>query len=117
MHVKGVGGIFLRAKDPKALGAWYQTHFGLVDGGATPTQNGPLVFAAFPRDTDYFGGPQAFMLNLRVDDLDGLLAKLTAAGVRQPKPREAMAGLGAFAWVEDPEGNRIELWQPEPDAA
>ena len=114
MHVQGVGGVFLRSKDPKALGDWYQEQFGLVNGGATMTQAGPLVFCAFARDTDYFGGPQAFMLNLRVADLDGLLAKLTAAGVRQPKPRESMEGIGDFAWVEDPEGNRIELWQPSP---
>jgi predicted enzyme related to lactoylglutathione lyase len=117
VHVQGVGGIFLRARDPKALGTWYRERFGLVDGGPTMTLAGPLVFSAFPHDTDYFGGPQAFMLNLRVDDLDGLLAKLAAAGVPEVKPREAMAGIGAFGWVEDPEGNRIELWQPEPGAS
>lgn len=112
MHVQGVGGLFMRARDPKALGEWYQKHFGLANGGPTTTQAGPLVFCTFARDTDYFGGPQSFMLNLRVADLDGLLAKLTAAGVPQPKPREAMEGVGHFAWVEDPEGNRIELWEP-----
>lgn len=114
MHVQGVGGFFLRARDPKALGAWYQEHFGLVNGGTTETKAGPLVFCAFDRDTDYFGGPQAFMLNLRVDDLDGLLAKLAASGIRSVKPRESMEGVGDFAWVEDPEGNRVELWQPSP---
>jgi predicted enzyme related to lactoylglutathione lyase len=114
MHVQGVGGIFLRSRDPKALGEWYHEQFGLVSGGVTMTQAGPLVFCAFARDTDYFGGPQAFMLNLRVDDLDGLLAKLAAAGIRQVKPRESMEGIGDFGWVEDPEGNRIELWQPAP---
>ena len=114
MHVQGVGGIFLRARDPKALGEWYQEHLGLVNGGATMTQAGPLIFCAFAGDTDYFGGPQAFMLNLRVDDLDGILTNLAAAGIRQVKPREAMEGIGDFGWVEDPEGNRIELWQPAP---
>jgi predicted enzyme related to lactoylglutathione lyase len=114
MHVQGVGGVFIRAKDPKALGEWYQTHLGLVNGGATDMTAGPTVFCTFARDTDYFGGSQGFMLNLRVDDLDGLLAKLAAAGIAQAKPRESMDGVGAFAWVEDPEGNRVELWQPAP---
>ena len=54
------------------------------------------------------------MLNLRVDDLDGILAKLAVAGIRPVKPRETMEGVGDFGWVEDPEGNRIELWQPAP---
>ena len=114
MQVQGVGGIFMRARDPKALGDWYQRHFGLANGGATMTRAGPLVFCTFARDTDYFGGAQTFMLNLRVDDLDAVLAKLAEGGVGQAKPRESMEGVGAFAWVEDPEGNRIELWQPSP---
>jgi predicted enzyme related to lactoylglutathione lyase len=72
------------------------------------------VFAHFPRDTAYFGdGPQQAMVNLRVDDLDGLLARLAAAGVRIDPRREDLS-YGRFAWIWDPEGNRVELWQPLP---
>ena len=114
MPVVGIGGIFLRSKDPKRLGDWYHQHFGLENGGATPTQAGPLVFATFDQDTDYFGGSQAFMVNLRVSDLEGLLGQLRTAGVTEAKPQETMEGIGRFAWVNDPEGNRIELWEPAP---
>lgn len=112
MPVQGIGGVFLRSDDPKNLGDWYQRHFGFQNGGPTQTEAGPMVFSTFARDTDYFGGPQAFMLNLRVSDLDGLVRQLAAAGVKEVKPQEAMEGIGRFAWVNDPEGNRIELWEP-----
>jgi predicted enzyme related to lactoylglutathione lyase len=112
MHVQGVGGLFMRARDPLLLGQWYQKHFGLQNGGVTETQAGPLVFATFDRQTDYFGSAQSFMLNLRVTDLTGFLKRLAADGVLEAKPRETMEGVGHFAWVTDPEGNRIELWEP-----
>ena len=112
MPVQGIGGLFLRSDDPKKLGDWYQRHFGFQNGCATPTQAGPLVFCTFARDTDYFGGPQSVMVNLRVSGLDELLRTLAAAGVPEAKPRESMEGVGHFAWVSDPEGNRIELWEP-----
>jgi predicted enzyme related to lactoylglutathione lyase len=70
------------------------------------------VFAHFPEDTRYFGeGAQPAMLNFRVDDLDALLAQLAAADVRIDSKREDH-GYGCFAWIWDPEGNRVELWQP-----
>jgi predicted enzyme related to lactoylglutathione lyase len=70
------------------------------------------VFAHFPIETRYFGdGPQSFMLNFRVDDLDGLLTQLETAGVRIDEKRENYP-YGRFAWIWDPEGNRVELWQP-----
>jgi len=70
------------------------------------------VFAHFPQTTKYFGdGPQSFMLDLRVDDLDELLTALAAAGVRIDPHREE-ASYGKFAWIWDLEGNRVELWQP-----
>jgi predicted enzyme related to lactoylglutathione lyase len=75
---------------------------------------GPLVFAPFADDTDYFGGPQHFRIHLRVTDLAALLDDLAAAGIEQVKPRESMDGVGDFAWVEGPEGNRVELWQAAP---
>lgn len=112
MPVEGIGGIFFRARDPKALGAWYEQHFGLKNGGPTFfAQGGPAVFSTFPEETDYFGGAQSFMINLGVSGLDGLLRDLKAAGVDEVKPQETMAGVGRFAWVEDPEGNRVELWE------
>ena len=73
------------------------------------------VFAHFPQETAYFGdGPQNSMVNFRVDDLEQLLADLAAAGVRVDPHREEYE-YGRFAWIWDPEGNRIELWQPLPD--
>jgi glyoxylase I family protein len=73
------------------------------------------VFAPFPADTDYFGRPeQAWMLNFRVRDLDAMVAQLRAAGVRIDG-QETEEGAGRFAWLVDPEGNRVELWEPTPD--
>jgi predicted enzyme related to lactoylglutathione lyase len=114
----GVGGVFLRARDPGALSAWYAEQLGIpAQGGGSLAFDGPesagmTVFAHFPDDTKYFGdGPQQAMVNFRVDDLDGLLAKLAAAGTRIDLKREDHA-YGRFAWIWDPEGNRVELWQP-----
>lgn len=116
MAVNGIGGFFFRAKDPKALGAWYQTHLGVGSApyGHWETQAGPSVFAPFNADTDYFAADRQWMLNLRVDDLDGLCATLRAAGIDIiTKPEWDMPGVGRFARIHDPEGNPIELWQPE----
>ncbi len=71
------------------------------------------MFAPFPADTDYFGRPeQAWMLNFRVRDLDAMLAQLRAAGVGVDGEVQVEQGVGRFAWLSDPEGNRIELWEP-----
>lgn len=114
----GVGGVFLKARDPQALSAWYAAHLGIKpqEGGSLvfegPESAGMTVFAHFPHDTTYFGeGPQSSMVDFRVDDLDQLLAQLAAAGVRID-PRREDSDYGRFAWIWDPEGNRIELWQP-----
>ncbi len=120
----GVGGVFLKARDPKALAAWYASNLGIqtVDGGSLafdgPESAGMTVFAHFPLDTGYFGdgsrqAPQQFMVNFRVDDLDALLLQLAAAGVRIDPKREEY-DYGRFAWIWDPEGNRVELWEPTP---
>lgn len=114
----GVGGVFLRARDPKALSAWYAQHFGIGTADETsivfdgPGAAGMTVFAHFPADTQYFGtGPQQAMINLRVDNLDELLAQLAAAGV-VIEPKRENHPYGRFAWIVDPEGNRVELWEP-----
>ena len=116
----GIGGVFLKARDPKALGQWYQTHLGVPDqGGGSlgfdgPESAGMTVFAHIPLDTKYFGdGEQPAMVNFRVDDLDALLAQLAEAGVRID-PKRDDAPYGKFAWIWDLEGNRVELWQAPP---
>ena len=92
MPVKGMGGLFFRARDPDALNAWYREHLGIgagCDSAGTGVVNewvwtvegGPMVFAPFKADTDYFAGDKQFMINLRVSDLDSLLEQLNAAGI------------------------------------
>jgi len=124
MPVLGIGGLFFRARDPDALSAWYREHLGVGAGcvateGATPdewswrAEGGPVVFAPFPANSDYFPADKEFMLNLRVRDLTGLLAQLGAAGiVITTKPEWNDPATGQFARIHDPEGNPIELWEP-----
>lgn len=113
--VTGIGGTFFRAKDPQALARWYEDYLGVgaaENHGQWMQEAGPSVFSPFKHDTDYFGRPeQSFMLNFRVDDLKGLLAQLEEKGIKPVKDIEHWDGIGSFAWIEDPEGNRIELWQ------
>lgn len=124
MPVLGVGGIFFRSADPDALNAWYRDNLGIgagcaaVDTGPADewswlVQGGPLVFAPFKADTDYWAGEKQFMLNLRVSDLDSLLDTLNAAGIEIiTKPEWDDPQTGKFARIHDPEGNAIELWEP-----
>jgi predicted enzyme related to lactoylglutathione lyase len=128
MAVTGMGGYFFRAKDPQALKAWYKDHLGVGGGcGADPAtgesnewvwhcQAGPMVFEPFKADSDYFAADKQAMINLRVDDLDGLLASLRAAGIAIER-EESMDGVGRFARIHDPEANPIELWEPSPPAS
>lgn len=114
----GFGGFFFRAKDPKALGAWYEQYFGInsmQSGEIWKQDHGPTVFAPFREDTDYFGQEQQFMINFRVTDMEKLLEQLKAGGVRIDEKRTDDS-IGKFAWVYDPEGNKIELWQPAPES-
>ena len=114
-RVLGIGGYFLRAADPEALGAWYRERLGLdVDEhGLWHQQPGATVFATFEQGTDYFGRPdQQTMLNFRVGDLDAMLEQLRSLGADVDDEVQEMEGVGRFGWVTDPEGNRIELWQP-----
>lgn len=114
-QVNGIGGVFFRARDPQGLTQWYQTHLGLdMSAGAWMQAAGPTVFAPFPADTDYFGSAeQGWMLNFRVDDLDGLIADLRAADIAVETRAEWDSHIGRFARIHDPEGNPIELWEPD----
>jgi predicted enzyme related to lactoylglutathione lyase len=126
MPVIGMGGyFFFRAKDPAALKAWYRDHLGVGGGCGSDAsgesnewvwfvQGGPMVFEPFRHDSDYFPADRTAMVNFRVSDLDRLVADLRAAGV-EVTGEETMAGIGRFARVHDPEGNPIELWEPEED--
>jgi catechol-2,3-dioxygenase len=120
-RVLGIGGVFFRSDDPAILGRWYRDALGIdvyADGqdAVWRQEAGPTVWAPFPRDTDYFGtSGQSWMPNLRVGDLDAMLAQLHGMGVTVHGEAQAMPGVGRFAWVDDPEGNRIELWEPVRD--
>jgi glyoxylase I family protein len=117
-RVTGIGGVFFRAKDPKALSEWYKKHLGVfaMDDNYEPwvQQKGPTVFMPFAADTEYFGSKsQNFMLNFRVDGLDGMLKQLKANKLKIVKDVQEQEGVGRFASIEDLEGNRIELWEPQ----
>jgi predicted enzyme related to lactoylglutathione lyase len=124
-RVTGIGGIFLKAENPGQLAAWYAQALGLTQtpyGGIefawrendSPETPGQTIWALFPKNTEYFGpGEQLAMINYRVDDLDGLLEQLEAAGVEIDLRRQS-DDTGRFAWIVDPEGNRVELWEPAP---
>ena len=122
-RVTGIGGIFFKSKDPKALAEWYRIHLGVpVEewGGAAfrwvspdnPSGTGTTVWSPFKADTNYFAPSEApFMLNYRVADLHALLAALRAEGCAVDDKVEE-SEYGKFGWVVDPEGNKVELWQP-----
>lgn len=122
-RVTGIGGVFLKSKDDsKALAAWYQEHLGIPlegFGGAVlrwpddkADDGGLTVWHVADRDSQWFSpSDSSFMINYRVDDLDGLLAQLHEAGVPVAAGPESHEN-GKFAWIMDPEGNKVELWQP-----
>jgi predicted enzyme related to lactoylglutathione lyase len=112
MKVTGIGGFIFRAKDPEVLADWYKKNLG-IDRNKWEQQAGPTAFAPMSADTDYFNKSQSFMLNFRVDDLDGMLKQLRNKKVKIVKNVEEYDGMGRFASIEDPEGNRIELWEPQ----
>jgi predicted enzyme related to lactoylglutathione lyase len=103
-RVTGIGGIFFKARDPAALGAWYRDHLG--------REAGMTIWSAFKNDTTYLEpGTASFMVNFRVADLDALLIALRAEGC-DVQDRTEESEQGKFGWVIDPEGNKVELWQP-----
>jgi len=123
-RVTGIGGIFFKCDNPDGLYDWYEKHLGIRR--SEPAQavlfewrdaddanrKGMTVWSLFPRDTKYFKESRsAVMINYRVEDLDGLLEELRKEGVTIDPQREDY-DYGRFAWITDPEGNRIELWEP-----
>jgi predicted enzyme related to lactoylglutathione lyase len=122
-RVTGIGGVFLKAKDAPALRAWYQRHLGIevqvwggtafrwTDAQGQPT-GGTTAWSIASSDSDQFApGTASFMVNYRVDDLQGLVAALKAEGCNVLDKLDD-SEYGKFAWVIDPEGNKVELWQP-----
>ena len=122
-RVTGIGGVFFKATDPKGLAEWYRVHLGMdVQGWGgvafrwvteeNPGGVGTTAWSPFKEDTTYFGpGGARFMVNYRVADLDALLAALREEGCEVEEKTDE-SDFGKFGWVRDPEGNRVELWQP-----
>jgi catechol 2,3-dioxygenase-like lactoylglutathione lyase family enzyme len=119
-HITGFGGIFFRSPDPEKLAAWYRDVLGMPVkdwGGATLAYDAPghpsvMIWSPFPEKSDYMApSTREFMINFAVDDLDAFLAKIEAKGVK-PLKRDDSDPNGRFAWIVDPDGTKIELWQP-----
>lgn len=123
-RVTGIGGIFFKSDDSKKLYAWYQKHLGIQahpEYGAVfewrenedPKREGATAWAIFARESKKFDPSRApFMLNYRVENLDALLDALRAEGV-EIDPKREDSDYGRFAWIYDPDGNKIELWEPK----
>lgn len=116
--VVGIGGVFFRARDPASLARWYSEHLGIAltpssyDEQPWRQEAGPTVFAPFPEDTDYFGARErTWMVNFRVRDLSAMVAQLRASGISVNVDPKVYPN-GRFARLHDPEGNPIELWEP-----
>ena len=122
--VTGIGGIFVKANNPEELQKWYQANLGIpVDEGGYsifswrdadhPEKTGETVWSLMPQETPYLEPSRAsWMINYRVEDLDLMLAQLRAANVTVVEVGEVVEEYGRFAWIIDPEGNKIELWEP-----
>jgi catechol 2,3-dioxygenase-like lactoylglutathione lyase family enzyme len=122
-RVVGIGGVFFKAKDPEKLREWYRDHLGFnlddwggmvfqPTGDAGSAEREKTIWSLFPADATYFApSTQAFMINYRVDDLHALLAALRAEGC-DVDAKVDESEYGKFGWVMDPEGNRVELWEP-----
>ena len=123
-HITGIGGVFFKAKDPKALAAWYRDVLGLpleAWGGAKLRYDAPrhppaLSWNAFPASTKYFAPSTGeFMINYAVDDMDAFLARLRAKGIEILKQYDDANG--RFAWILDPDGSKVEFWEPKAQGA
>lgn len=124
-RVHGLGGVFFRSADPEATRRWYQDHLGLAvdDCGSSfawrrdsaSEQRAFTLWSPFEAETEYFGNDdQQFMINFRVDDLDGLLAQLAEVGIKPVSAIETQPH-GRFVHIIDNDGRRIELWEPVDD--
>jgi glyoxylase I family protein len=115
--VTGIGGFFFRSRQPKVLAAWYRDHLGInpipdsAEAEPWEQQAGTTAFSPFPEDSKYFPQEKQWMLNLRVSSMDAMVAQLRAAGITVEVNPDT--SFGTFARLYDPEGNAIELWQPE----
>jgi predicted enzyme related to lactoylglutathione lyase len=113
-RVTGIGGVFFRARDPKALTDWYAEHLGVPvagDGFVVFPESRNTVWSPFEESTEYWPSQKQAMVNFTVSDLDAMLAQLREAGVEVDEKVEDLE-FGRFGWAVDPEGNRFELWQP-----
>lgn len=117
--VTGIGGLFFRSRDPEALGRWYRDHLGIslvpknYDEQPWQQEAGPSAFAPFPEKTNYFGDlSKAWMINFRVRNLEAMVSQLRAAGLAAEMDPQVYPN-GRFARLHDPEGNPIELWEPQ----
>lgn len=116
-RVTGIGGLFFPSPDPVALARWYAKHLGIdevptsYDGTAWTQEAGTTVFAPMDASPEFFSGPNGFILNLRVADLDAMVAQLRAAGIEVTVDPEVYPN-GVFASLADPDGNPIQLWEP-----
>ena len=120
-RVTGIGGIFFKSKDPKALGEWYKTHLGLdvtewggaiFPWGGEGSQEGMTIWSTFSETSDKMApSTSPFMVNYRVHDLDALMSALKSEGCQVIENNEA-SDFGKFGWVIDLDGNKVELWEP-----
>jgi hypothetical protein len=121
-QVTGIGGVFFKAKDPKGMAAWYRTNLGIQSRGGYADftwrekdhtdQIGHTAWAIFPTNASHFGqSPTSLMINYRVAHLDRMLDQLRKSGVTIERVEDS--DFGRFAWVMDPESNRVELWEPK----
>ena len=121
-RILGIGGIFFKSANQQQMQEWYAKHLGLADSGHgvmlpwrekdNPESEQMTVWSIFPGNTRYFEpSPASFMVNYIVDDLQALLDRLAKEGVRID-PKRQDESYGRFAWIYDPDGNKIELWQP-----
>ena len=121
-QVTGIGGVFFKVKDPKGMAAWYRQNLGIHPKGGFadftwrekdhPEEIGHTAWRIFPTNTNYFGeSSSSLMINYRVANLDRMLEQLRRNGVKIEKVEDY--DYGRWAWIMDPEGNRIELWEPK----
>lgn len=116
-RVTGIGGLFFPSPDPTALARWYAEHLGIDEvptsygGDAWRQRAGTTVFAPMEASEEFFSGPNGFILNLRVADLDAMVGQLRAAGIEVSVDPEEYPN-GVFASLADPDGNPIQLWEP-----